>query len=280
MTGPLHATGDRATMISLLGRDAWVEMLWSLASEGATVLVHGPVGIGKTALLEAVEQRAASFGVPCARTARTEHLGDVTAALAQAFPDPRYASLGARRLRSALRDAADRTRVVLLLDGAASPGTALKGYLRSLRGAGLGVVLAVDTDAARDRGHVRAYGLAHREIALPPLHGATMRSVLARRLETVSSHGSLDRDGRAALVRAAEGRPGLLLAMTERLADPRYWFDGRPRLQLLRTDAGIDLARRALDEHLAPAAVVLGGSPLADVPRNSHPPRATCKEIE
>jgi hypothetical protein len=232
-------------MIPLLGRDAWLETLWSLASEGATVLVHGRVGIGKTALLDAVEQRAASSGLPCGRAVRTEHLGDVTAALARAFPEARGAALGARRRRSALRDAADRARAVLLLDGVASPSTALRGYLRSLRGTGLGVLLAVDTDAARDHGQVRGWGLAHREIALPPLHGATMRSILTRGLETVSPHGSLGPEARAALVHAAEGRPGLLLAMTERLTDPRYWFAGRLQLRLLRTDAGIELARRA-----------------------------------
>jgi hypothetical protein len=233
-------------MTPLHGRDALVATAWSLASEGATVLVHGPVGIGKTAMLDALEACAATAGLPCGRATKTERLGDVTAALVQAFPGPRGAAVGARRLRGVLREAADRARAVLLLDGVASPSPALRGYLRSLRGTGLGVVLAVDTDAARDRGQVRGYGLSHREIALPPLHGGAMRAVLARGLETVSPHATLDAEARAALVRAARGRPGVLLAMAERLGEARYWSAGRLRLQLLRTDAAIDLATQAL----------------------------------
>jgi hypothetical protein len=68
-----------------------------------------------------------------------------------------------------------------------------------------------------------------------------MRRILADGLAGLDLPRPLDEAERDAIVRAAGGLPGKLIDMLRRLALPAYWHDGRPRLSLLSTDAGVAL---------------------------------------
>jgi hypothetical protein len=167
--------------------------------EGHEVLLLGPVGIGKTWLLGELERRCRAEGRPCARSGRTETLADIRAAIGAAYRVP----VEGRR-RGRLRGAVEAEPGMLLLDHVGRLGTAARGFLRSLRGLGLGVAFACDIQHPRDHARVRALRLAHREVFVPPAPRATLERMLDERL------GSLRLDGRDRdrLVAAAEGRPG------------------------------------------------------------------------
>ena len=81
----------------LLGRQEVLAKLEALVLERQTVLLYGPVGIGKTTVLAELKQRVERQGLPCGLASRTERLQDVTQALQRVFPD---AALGARTQRS------------------------------------------------------------------------------------------------------------------------------------------------------------------------------------
>lgn len=225
-------------MPSLLGRQRFVEALWESAREGHTVLLYGPVGVGKTAILDELRRRATREGVPCGLSPHTATLGNVTAALADAYP-----AVGARdtrtqrQIRSGLRLAVADRPGVLMLDHLVDAGTAVKGFLRSLRGSGLGVLLAGDVEHPRDKARLRSFGLAYREVEVPPLDGRHCAALLA---EAAAAIPVVELDRRE-LLRIAHGRPGWILALARRLADARYWCAGRLRLELLRADVVVEL---------------------------------------
>ena len=198
-------------MSALRGREAMVALLVEHVLAGHTVLVYGPWCIGKTALLDEVQRRVAATGRPCALAPHTNGLADITAALARACPDARRDPLTQRHLRTLLRNLIAQRPGALLLDHAAIAGTAVKGYLRSLAGLGLGVVLAVDAENERDHGRARAWGLAYREVAVPRLGGSHMARLLDEYLRAASVAVPLQADDRAALLDAAQGRPGWLV---------------------------------------------------------------------
>lgn len=234
-------------MSRICGRAPILRDLWEHVAAGHTVLLHGPVGIGKTTLLSAIRDRARAEGRPCGLAPQTRALGEVTRALGEAYPQIDSRGREQRWVRGHLRLAVEREPGVLLLDHLTDAGAALKGYLRSLRGSGLGVLMACDVEHARDRARLRALGLAYREIEAPPLHGRVMARLLTDRLASAPVLHPLYADDSAALLAAAAGRPGWLAAACARLADPRYWSeDGRIRLTLLAADAKIATAERLL----------------------------------
>lgn len=226
--------------VPIVGRAQLIDELWQGLTAGHTILLHGPVGIGKTTVLDAIDARARRAHKPCARAPRTEQLADVTRALADAYPE--VAAATQRQLRGRLRLAVERRPGLLLLDQLGAAGTATKGFLRSLRGLGLGVLLAGDVEHPRDRQRLRDFGLAYRELEVPPLSTRSLSRVLGA---LVPSLRPLHSDDEAALLVAARGRPGWLVAAAERLGDKRYWSDdGRIRSTLLAADLAVATARR------------------------------------
>ena len=206
--------------------------------EGRTVLVWGPVGIGKTAVLRSLEARFRACGTPCGLSATTDGLADLDAALARAYPNV-DATGGARRARARLRSAVEKNPAVLLLDGLGATGTAFKGALRSLRGTGIGILLAADVDQSRDHDRVRALGLAGRELELVPLHGRSMRTLLEALLDARPLPHRLTGDDLRALADDAEGLPGRAVWFADALANPIAWHGGRVRRSWLRSEAAI-----------------------------------------
>jgi MoxR-like ATPase len=132
----------------MIGREKLVENVTDLVIGGAEVLLHGPMGIGKTTILEAVATRVRSTGRPCGFAPRTKGLGDVTGALAAAFPEANAPTQ--RRLRNMLLRHVEKRPAVLVLDHVLNAPTAMRSFLRSLRGNRTGVVFAFDVEHPRD----------------------------------------------------------------------------------------------------------------------------------
>jgi hypothetical protein len=233
------------TAKGLVARRDIITALWTLLDEGVTVLLYGPVGVGKTSLIRALRERASSRRVPCGVSARTETLQDLTNALSLAYPSVDARSGTQRQIRARLRNAVEEHPGLLLLDHVGATGTAFKGALRAMRGMGLGVLLAGDVDHPRDHARLRALRLAQREVELPRLHGSAIHGVLMAAASEVAGFpfDLKDNDIRA-LALASEGLPGRAVSFVEALRDPGSWRSGHPRFDWLRTEAVIGAAER------------------------------------
>jgi hypothetical protein len=223
---------------SVLGREEVLDTLGRLALDGETVLVYGPLGMGKTTVLNALARRTEKAGRPCAFCPCTERLADITEALVRGYAIDTGA-LTQRRRRSRVRLAIEHEPGVLILDHLLDVGNAVKGYLRSLRGTGLGVVIAADVEHPRDHARVRARGLSYREIALPPLHGRHLRRLLDRELRSGQLSCTVPESDREALIDVAQGRPGWIVRLAAAASQARYWRGDRLLIDLLATDVSI-----------------------------------------
>lgn len=225
---------------ALVGREEIVRRLTDLVLGGNEVLLYGPLGIGKTSVLEAVAARARAAGRPTGLATRTMSLGDATRALASAYPEARAATQ--KRLRSCLRSCVDERPAVLVLDHVLNAPTALRGFVRSLRGTRTGVAFAFDADHPRDHSRAREFHLTHREIALPPLGRRYLRRLLETKLRTANQRvGADDQD---VLLDVARGRPGWIATVIELLGDRRHWRGDRVRLDRLCVDVSIGILQR------------------------------------
>lgn len=231
-------------------RDRVLDEVEALLRRGQTVLLVGPWGIGKSAWLARLHERAEATRVPCGLSARTDSLADVTRALSRAYPHVPTSNRSQRGIRSALRMALERRSGLLLLDHFRAAGTATRGFLRSLRGSGLGIAIAVDVERPRDLERVKALRLAYYERAVPPLRGEPLRRLLA------SAVGDARRHELTAIVRMAAGRPGWLVRIGERLRDPEYWRGDRILLEKLHADLRLDV----LAHYVGDGAGVTGSS--------------------
>jgi hypothetical protein len=227
---------------ALLGRSGLVHTVSDLALGGAEVLLYGPIGIGKTSILKAVAARTAAQGRPTAFAPETAGLKDVTRALAAAYPDARGPTQ--RRLRSSLRQRIEERPCVIVLDHVLHGSTALRGFLRLLRGTKAGVLFGVDTDRATDHHRARSLRLAYREIHVPPLGRRSMRRLLDSELASASL--CLHAEDREDLLDLARGRPGWIVWSVRRLAECEFWRGDRVRLSHLRVELSTDVLRRYL----------------------------------
>lgn len=250
----------------LYGRAESLAALGEWLHAGEVVLVYGRVGVGKTALLRAIERRERERRRPCAFASRTVSLADFTRTLGRAYPSvPRAATQ--RQWRGRVRAAAEAHPGVLLFDDLGHTGTAFKGALKSIRGIGVGIALAADVDQPRDRDRVRGLGLSYREMELEPLHGSSIRALIRSLLETRPLPFALGADSLRALVAATEGLAGRAVEFADALVDPRAWSGGRPRIEWLRTGSLMRVAERyrrslAVDTSATPMAVCAGGTPV------------------
>jgi hypothetical protein len=218
-----------------------VNRLVEVAVQGRRVLVHGPWGVGKTALLCEAARAARQAGILVGYRASTRRLEDVMAALEQAYGSATVDLPTTRQRRSSLRLACEIDRGVILLDGFRARGSALVGFLRSLRGKQLAVIAAVDVEHPRDLASARAGGVAYQEMAVPPLTGPALRRHLDQ-LIAVSPPPpfALGTEARRTVLRLSHGCPGVLGRIWARLGQARYWHEGAPLTEAIGADVRME----------------------------------------
>lgn len=76
-------------MTHLLGRRAELALRRQHVTRGHFVVLYGPNGVGKTALLDELEGHCRAANPAVGRTPRSETLADLTLALSRAYPQVR-----------------------------------------------------------------------------------------------------------------------------------------------------------------------------------------------
>ncbi len=210
---------------------------------GRITLIYGPVGIGKTTLLQEAARRYASLGRPCAYVSKTAHVSDVVNGLLTVYPEAFQKEAGRRRLRSRLRVASEGRPGLLILDHLSHSSASLKGFLRNFREAGQTTLIAVDTENERDHLLARSFRIADHELCVPPATTGSLSGLLKRETAPQSILSALSEDDRKAILRMAKGRPGWIVRVALRLTDPHYWASHHIRLRLLEVDVLDEVAR-------------------------------------
>ena len=217
--------------LALVGRDTLVRELVTHALQGHAVVIHGPRAIGASAVLDTIARAAADAGRPVARVAVLDSLEDLARGLALAYFG-REPELRAKRTITVALEPARQWPGVLLVDRIGKSSVMVRRAVRDLTVAGTGAVLVGVVECPEDHVRLRTRSLAHRELALPRLPLGAMREILDRHRDATRPTP----EDRERLLRAASGRPGLLVRMAERLADTRYWRRGRILVEPLRAD--------------------------------------------
>jgi hypothetical protein len=209
---------------------------------GQHIVLWGPRGGGKTTLLNAILEELGD--AHCALSPTTSSLDDITRALERAYSNTSTTGLTRRAARSRLWWAADAEPGCVLLDHVTRVPSAMKGWLRRLRGGVVGVMLAVDVDSPRERERLRALKIGCMTMRMPPTASRSLMRLLIHSIESPTAL-PLSTADRRTLVRAARGRPGWIMQCAALSADPRYWLDGQLRAHVLTLDT--ELRLRAVD---------------------------------
>jgi len=201
-------------------------------------LLWGPRGAGKTTLLQAVTKEIGPCR--CALSATKSGLEDITCALERAYAEIPTKRLTRRTTRAQPWRDADADPAVLLLDHVTRVPTAMKGWLRRLRGGVAGTLLTADIDSPRERERLRAMKIGCSMASVPPIPPRPLARQLATLLAAIGGPPLRARTRRA-LIRAARGRPGWLVQCAALAGDGRYWQGGQLRVHLLMWDTGVHL---------------------------------------
>lgn len=225
-----------------------VDELAALACDGDTVLVFGPLGIGKSSILSEAVRCMRRRGTPCGFSERTTTFQDIVRGLEGAYPGIEAHGRKHRQLRYRLRLSIESRRGVLVLDHLSSVGTAAKGLLRYARGLRLGILIGADIENPRDHAWLRSLRLSHREFRVPPLPDRYLETVFDTALSAIVLPHPLDEAASSSIVEKAQGRPGWIVRMARRLEEERYWSHGRVLVDLL----GIDVAVETMEHYMRP----------------------------
>ena len=206
---------------TFVGRDEALAELQEAAATGAVAYVHGPEGIGKSALLRMHAQHCAAQGmtVVWADLAARAHNGEgleaaLAAELALHLPPP---TLAASDPWECLREAAARTPLLVCVDdyGMLDPAwqQALRERIRQHHGGALGFALAGRPAPARLWAHDARWRLALRDIPLRGLDREEADTLLERLGLRLAPHL------RDELFACSAGTPGLLALAAHALRD-------------------------------------------------------------
>ena len=231
-----------------LSRRSFEADVMARLQRGEHIVLYGPRGSGKSALLAGLHARFARTGIPCGLSTATAHLDDITRAFALAYPNVVTASLPRRKARARLRMTADANEGVLLLDHVTEVSTAMIGFLRRLRGGIAGVLLTVDVEKKRDEQRLRHRHLGTSTLPMPAASPRQLRK-LFRACCTEHRIMPVHPGEERAIIRAARGRPGWIVQCARLLRQKRYWRHTTLLVSVLCLDTEIVL-RQGLFEPL------------------------------
>lgn len=221
---------------------------------GEHLTLFGPRGSGKSTLLTKLHSRFIAAGVPCAYSAITTSLDDITRALEHAYPEVLTEKISRRAARSRLWLAADRRSGVLLLDHFSTATNAMVFLLKRLHGRIAGVLTAVDIDDQRERARIRRpsrYGAMSVHMPL------TAARQLRRLLQALTGGLGLPPFAPAIeqrLLESARGRPGWIVKCMELAREPRYWCEHGLLVSTLCVDTEAAVRYQALEMLRPPSA--------------------------
>jgi ABC-type dipeptide/oligopeptide/nickel transport system ATPase component len=224
---------------------------------GEHLALYGPRGSGKSSVVTSLMVRLRREHVPCALSATTHSLDDITRALERAYPGVDTGAVSRRTARARLWRAAGVRRGVLLLDHLGEVSNAMIAYLRFLHGGVAGVLSAVDVDSERERQQMKPWRFGAMSVRMPLTSSLRLKSLLQARW-TLLGCSPLSAEQERQLVRDARGRPGWIIRCAELAAETRYWSCEHLLVAVLATDTEAAVRHRAL-ELLRPVPV--GGEP-------------------
>jgi hypothetical protein len=223
------AASDRTAPPEILGREEELAVLRSVLVPGGAALILGPKGMGKTALLSAVERLASQAGFTAGHAATADRNDVTLSRLLGSLGITAEARMGSRALERELLRHCDSHRCAMFLDDA---DRANAGLLHTLRRVALETsactIAAARTGPADAPDRLRRAVLAGKEVRLGPLSLAAARS-LARAAgvppELVDEVAR--RSGRV---------PVAVIEMARRHRYMRYQIGGRVAWDLLLAD--------------------------------------------
>jgi hypothetical protein len=216
----------------ILGRSALIDDLVAHACAGHAVLAYGPRGIGASTVLDGCATALERKRRRVVRIARVASYANLIEPIMRAYAGASRASN--ERVRAALEAAPG----AVLVDRVERAGPKVRREIRELGAIGLGAIFVGQVDAPREHAALRALRLAHRELLIPRLDRGAMNAVFDANLPRELGARLVEADRERAL-RAADGRPGLLVLLAGALAQPRYWRDGRAAVDLALADLAI-----------------------------------------
>lgn len=223
--------------------------------------LYGPRGSGKSRVLARLHARLERQGTPCAYSACTGMLDDITRALERAYPAVSTEELTRRAARIRLCNAADRRQGVLLLDHFGCTGSAVVSLLRRLHGKIAGVLVAVDVETEREteRARRRSSRYGAMTVRMPLTSAQRLRRLLEQRRCAL---GLPPFDGKAVctFVEAARGRPGWIVTCAQLARERRYWCEHGPLVTVLCVDTEAAVRYQGLAMVRAQRPVVPTGS--------------------
>ena len=212
---------------------------------GEHVTLYGPRGSGKSSVLTQLLARLQLRAIPCAYSASTSSLDDITRTLERAYPGIDTGAVGRRTARGRLWHAAYRRAGILLLDHFRCNGTATVSFLRRLHGKIAGVLTAVDVDTVVERTGMRPWRYGALSVRMPAATARELGRLLDERW-SASRLPALAAEARAAFVEASGGRPGWIAKCTELAHEQRYWCPWGPLVTVLCVDTEAAVRYRAL----------------------------------
>ncbi|MGH8291043.1 MAG: ATP-binding protein [Steroidobacteraceae bacterium] len=221
---------------------------------GEHLTLFGPRGSGKSTLLAKLHSHFVAVGIPCAYSAVTSSLDDITRALERAYPGVLTHEIPRRAARSRLWLAADRRSGILLLDHFSSVSNAMVYLLKRLHGKVAGVLTAVDIDDQWERSRIRRPSRYGAMLVRMPLTPTRQLRRLLYALTGGLGLPPVPSGVEQKLLQAARGRPGWIAKCAELACEPRYWCEHGLLASVLCVDTEAAVRYRALEMLRPPTA--------------------------
>ncbi|HVA62306.1 MAG TPA: hypothetical protein VNF74_01175 [Terriglobales bacterium] len=222
---------------ALLERDPAIAAVRAAVTAGRNLLVHGPAGAGKTALLRAALAGQARQPLFCSAVTAAGLYRQALCALGAAG-EREAEALSSLRCRQKLAAAFAARPCCLVWDPAPAASRTLANGLRDLLRRG-----SVPLVCAAASPHMEAIGclsiffsLQSERLHVPPLSEAAARQLAEREVDRLQLQFDDAEQVLAELLRRAKGRPGEIKALLAMTRLPRYRQGGRIKLHVLYLD--------------------------------------------